>query len=39
LSSRNGIRENPPAGVKGKSGKPDLFEVIYGQFEHGKERE
>jgi len=25
--------------VEGKSGKPDLFEVIYVRFEHGKERE
>jgi len=33
------IREHPPAEVKGKSGKLEVFEVLYGQFEHGKERE
>jgi len=25
--------------VEGKSGKLEVFEVIYGRFEHGKERE
>lgn len=28
-----------PAEGKGKSGKPDVVEVIYRQFEHGKERQ